>query len=95
MPNLGGYTVLEHWESAMATKHGEEIRGFAFSLEALTDDELFAAMAYLEEASEEEGETKGTDVLARIELVETEIEKRFPGQLLAPFKRWKDVHFSG
>ena len=74
----------------MATQ--AEIRAFASTLETLTDDELFAAMAYLEEASEEEGETKGTDVLARIDLVETEIERRFPGQLLAPFKRWKSDH---
>jgi hypothetical protein len=76
----------------MATKPDEEIRTFASSLETLTEDELFAAMAYLEEASEQEGETKGTDVLARIELVETEIEQRFPGQLLTPYKRWKTDH---
>ncbi|PZM15767.1 hypothetical protein CPY51_06055 [Rhizobium tubonense] len=55
------------------------------------DDELFAAMGDLEGESEALSPDKrdGSDVFARIALVETAIEDRFPGQLLTPYKEWQ------
>jgi hypothetical protein len=64
---------------------------FAYRLAEMSDDELFEAMQGLEEESEDiRPEERGTtDVFARIALVETAIEDRFPGQLLAPYKDWQ------
>jgi hypothetical protein len=46
-------------------------------------------MRQLEVLSENvEGEER-EEVLSRIALVEEEIERRFPGQLLAPYRDWK------
>ncbi|KAA0693384.1 hypothetical protein DTW90_26570 [Neorhizobium sp. P12A] len=75
----------------MAEEHDFDAGDFADDLAAMTDDELFALMQTLEQESEnvavEAGET--SDVFARIALVETAIEDRFPGQLLAPYKEWQ------
>jgi ABC-type transporter Mla subunit MlaD len=64
---------------------------FADQLNAMTDDELFAAMRALEEVSETAAQAKEDtgDILARIALVENEIEDRYPGQALAPYKHWQ------
>ncbi|MGV1821796.1 hypothetical protein G6L32_26070 [Agrobacterium tumefaciens] len=51
-----------------------------------TDDELFHKMCELEVQSEKDGLG---EVAALVELTATEIENRFPGQLLAPYVRWK------
>ncbi|NTA13548.1 hypothetical protein [Agrobacterium tumefaciens] len=51
-----------------------------------TDDELFHKMRELEVKSEKDGLG---EVAALVELTATEIENRFPGQLLAPYVRWK------
>ena len=64
---------------------------FADQLSAMTDDELYAVMQELEDESEDipsEGRDS-SEVIARIAMVETAIEERFPGQLLAPYKDWK------
>ena len=55
-----------------------------------TDDELFQKMRELEIRSEEEGLD---GVAAQEELTASEIENRFPGQALAPYKRWKQEQF--
>ncbi|WP_144576886.1 hypothetical protein [Agrobacterium sp. DE0009] len=55
-----------------------------------TDDELFQKMRGLEIRSEEEGLD---EVAAQVELTASEIENRFPGQALAPYKRWKQEQF--
>jgi hypothetical protein len=66
------------------------IDDFATALEAMTEDEVFAAMARLEAESETtQGEAR-EEVLARIALVEAAIGERFPGQALTPYKLWKD-----
>lgn len=64
---------------------------FVNRLAAMSDDELFETMQGLEEESEDirPDERDSSDVFARIALVETAIEDRFPGQLLAPYKDWQ------
>lgn len=75
----------------MATTPKMDIAEFASTIERMSDDELFELMAALENASELEDDSTDGDVVARMALVETEIEGRFPGQLLTPFKRWKET----
>jgi hypothetical protein len=58
-------------------------------LGAMIDDELFAVMELLEKASENPQQRDLDDVLARIALTESEIEKRYPGMLLLPYREWK------
>jgi hypothetical protein len=64
---------------------------FADRLTAMSDDELFETMQRLEEESEDisPAQRDGSDVFAKIALVETAIEDRFPGQLLARYKDWR------
>ena len=64
---------------------------FADRLSPITDQELFGLMQELEDESEGVPSDKrdSSDVFARIAMVETAIEDRFPGQLLAPFKDWQ------
>ncbi|MBX9467996.1 MAG: hypothetical protein KL839_09145 [Rhizobium sp.] len=66
----------------------EDVADFASRLEAMTEDEVFAAMRSLEISSENQSADRD-DVLSRIALVEEEIERRFPGQLLAPYRNWQ------
>ncbi|MBM3094972.1 hypothetical protein GFB56_29990 [Ensifer sp. T173] len=54
----------------------------------MTDDELFTRMGELEKESERQS-VPDQAVLATIALVETEIERRFPGQLMAPYREWR------
>ena len=75
----------------MAKTPKKNVAEFASTIEKMADEELFELMAALEDASELEGDNTDTDVVSRIALVETEIENRFPGQLLTPFKRWKET----
>lgn len=60
-------------------------------LAAMADEELFRLMATLEKQREDIGfkHRDTSDVFERIALVETAIEDRFPGQLLAPYKDWQ------
>lgn len=58
-------------------------------LGAMIDDELFAVMELLEKASENRQQQDLDDVLARIALTESEIEKQYPGMLLLPYRNWK------
>lgn len=60
---------------------------FETALATMTDDEVFGAMSQLEGISEQEEEDERA--LAFIQLVETEIERRFPGQALSPYKAWQ------
>ena len=64
---------------------------FADRLEAMTDEELFEQMQDLEDESEDipADERDTSDVFAKIALVETAIEDRFPGQLLTPYMDWQ------
>jgi hypothetical protein len=73
----------------LAQAHKMDIDEFATEIEKMSDEDLFELMTALEDASEADGNRTNTDIVARIALVETEIENRFPGQLLAPFKQWK------
>lgn len=66
----------------------EDVSGFATRLEAMTSDEVFVAMSLLEKHSEDDASAR-EDTLSRITLVEEEIERRFPGQLLTPYRDWK------
>ncbi|MEH7879121.1 MULTISPECIES: hypothetical protein [Rhizobium] len=66
-------------------------REFASALESMTDEELFELMADLEMRSEALKRASPTDeVFAKIVLTESAIERRFPGQLLLPYKEWKN-----
>ncbi|CDZ42324.1 Hypothetical protein NGAL_HAMBI1146_50900 [Neorhizobium galegae bv. officinalis] len=66
----------------------DDVSDFSSRLEAMTSDEVFTAMHSLERHSEDDvGDHDET--LARIALVEEEIERRFPGQKLAPYRDWK------
>jgi hypothetical protein len=77
--------------NAMAERQDFDAAEFADDLATMTDHELFALMQTLEEESEDVAvEARETsDVFAKIALVETAIEDRFPGQLLAPYKEWQ------
>ncbi len=66
----------------------EDVSDFASRLEAMRTDEVFAAMSALEEFSEA-GDRSREPTFSRIALVEDEIERRFPGQLLVPYRDWK------
>ncbi|MBA9036231.1 hypothetical protein [Rhizobium leguminosarum] len=66
----------------------EDISNFAFRVEAMTIDEVFDAMSLLEKHSEDQVSDRD-ETLSRITLVEEEIERRFPGQKLAPYRDWK------
>jgi len=66
----------------------EDVSDFATRLGAMTSDEVFAAMSALEKHSEDETSDR-EETLSRITLVEEEIERRFPGQMLAPYRDWK------
>lgn len=70
---------------------------FADRLAAMTDEEVFGLMEKLEEASEtiRPEDRDDTDVFAQIALVETAIEDRFPGQLMAPYKDWQQRRVGG
>jgi hypothetical protein len=64
---------------------------FADQLSAMTDEELFALMQKLEDESEDipAEDRDSSEVFARIAMVDTAIGERFPGQLLAPYKDWR------
>jgi hypothetical protein len=80
----------DHKETdTLAQAHKMAIDEFAAEIVKMGDEDLFELMTALEDASEADGERTDTDIVARIALVETEIESRFPGQLLAPFKKWQ------
>ncbi|CAN7622043.1 hypothetical protein [Neorhizobium sp. LjRoot104] len=66
----------------------EDISDFASRLEAMTIDEVFNAMSLLEKQSKDDVSERD-ETLSRIALVEEEIERRFPGQKLAPYRDWK------
>ena len=66
----------------------EGVSDFATRLEAMTSDEVFAAMSTLEKHSEDDASDR-EETLSRITLVEEEIERRFPGQMLVPYHDWK------
>ncbi|TCU09638.1 hypothetical protein [Rhizobium sullae] len=70
---------------------------FARSIEKWTDEEIFELLAKLESESEEASSSDevDADLQAKIIVVGNEIETRFPGQLLAPFKKWKQDRLSG
>lgn len=72
--------------------NAETPASYASGLAAMTDDEVFREMRALEERSEA-GSThvhvELEEILAQIALVEQEIEQRFPGQALAPYKLWR------
>ncbi|MDP9563348.1 UNVERIFIED_ORG: hypothetical protein J2740_004560 [Rhizobium nepotum] len=70
---------------------------FADRLAAMTDEEAFELMEKLEEASESirPEDRDDSDVFAQIALVETAIEDRFPGQLMAPYKDWQQRRVGG
>lgn len=70
---------------------------FADRLAAMTDEEVFGLMEELEEASESirPEDRDHSDVFAQIALVETAIEDRFPGQLMAPYKDWQQRRVGG
>jgi hypothetical protein len=70
----------------------EDVSDFATRLEAMTRDEVFAAMSSLENHSEDEASDR-EETLSRITLVEDEIERRFPGQMLTPYRDWKEQPF--
>ena len=61
----------------------------ARELEHMTGDELFTTLMTLVEESEVVELAGREDVLSVIALVQSEVERRYPGQLLAPFRDWK------
>lgn len=65
------------------------VRDIASHLEMMTDDEVFGAMHTLETASEGVHDADRDSVLSRIAVIENEIERRFPGEVLTPYRDWK------
>ena len=66
----------------------EDVSDFATRLEAMTSDEVFGVMSALDARSEDDASDR-EETLSRITLVEEEIERRFPGQMLTPYRDWK------
>lgn len=66
----------------------EDVADFAIRLEAMTNDEVFSIMGSLEKHSEDDVRDQ-EEILSRITLVEEEIERRFPGRMLLPYRDWK------
>ena len=66
----------------------EDVADLASRLEAMTEDEVFAAMRSLELHSERNAGDRD-EIFSRIALVEDELERRFPGQSLVPYRNWK------
>lgn len=65
---------------------------YAVTLTAMTDDEVFREMQTLERKSEASAKDRGQElegIMAQIVLVGQEIEQRFPGQALTPYKQWQ------
>ncbi|OOG61814.1 hypothetical protein BLJAPNOD_05344 [Ensifer sp. M14] len=75
----------------MPVEQDFDVEDFSDRLKAMSNDELFAIMQRLElESADIPSEKRdASDVFAKIALVETAIEGRFPGQLLAPYKDWQ------
>lgn len=75
----------------MAEKQSFDAAEFADHLSPMTDEELFALMQKLEDESEDvpSEDRDSSEVFVRIAMVETAIEDRFPGQLLAPYNDWQ------
>jgi len=75
----------------MAEEQDFDAAGFEDQLSAMPDEELFALMRKLEGESENipPEDRDSSEVFVRIAMVETAIEERFPGQLLAPYKDWR------
>ncbi len=75
----------------MVERQDFDAADFADNLSMMTDEELFALMQTLEQESEDVAVDvrETSDVFSKIALVETAIEDRFPGQLLAPYKEWQ------
>ncbi|MBB3452630.1 hypothetical protein FHT86_000886 [Rhizobium sp. BK313] len=46
-------------------------------------------MDALETASGDSQDAKREEILSRIAMIEDEIERRFSGQVLAPYRNWK------
>lgn len=67
----------------------ESIEDFVVRMEAMTDEEVFGTMSLLEAAREQAEDVDCDDIVARIAVAETEIERRYPGQVLAPYRDWK------
>jgi len=67
----------------------ETVGDLATRLGPMTIDEVFAAMDALEKQSGQTNGARQDEVLARIALIQDEIERRFPGQRLAPYQDWK------
>lgn len=57
------------------------------ALASMTEDEVFETMRRMERKSEQDDDPAQSMALMR--LVESEIERRFPGQALAPYKAWQ------
>nr|WP_105428094.1 hypothetical protein [Neorhizobium sp. T6_25] len=66
----------------------EPIGNLVARMETMTEEEIFITMRQLEFASEAAREEDRDNILARIALVESEIERRYPGQVLAPYREW-------
>ncbi|MDR9805694.1 hypothetical protein [Rhizobium hidalgonense] len=65
-------------------------RKFAAVLEGMSDEELFELMAELEIRSPTFAScSPANEDFAKIVLVESAIERRFPGQMLKPYKAWQ------
>jgi hypothetical protein len=69
-----------------------DAEAFVKSLSEMTNDELFESMwtLDLDSAAAATSELDSSDILERISYLETEIENRYPGQLMVPYKRWRD-----
>lgn len=75
----------------MPVEQDFDVEDFTDRLKAMSNDELFAIMQRLEveSAGIPSKERETSEVFTKIALVETAIEGRFPGQLLAPYKDWQ------
>ncbi|EPE96153.1 hypothetical protein [Rhizobium grahamii] len=81
-------------DPAFASSEAFDFWKFDTSLFRLSVDELFHLMKTLdEEASAAVGDDfDDSELFARIEMVETQIEKRYPGRAMTPYKQWLAQH---
>lgn len=73
----------------MAEKQDLDAAEFADQFSTMTNEELFALMEEDESEDIPVEDRDSSEVFVRIAVVETVIEERFPGQLLAPYKDWQ------
>jgi len=79
--------------SQPASTDGLDFAKFELSLHGMPEAELFRLMKTLEEQAlvAVQDNADDSELFAMIEMVETQVEKRHPGQAMMPYKQWRET----